>query len=239
MNRRMNQPGVEQQDELSDAAAATIASLRKIIVTSDSDVVLWIDFGGVICPGTGTATDEVAGLLGTTWVQMYAAADAFAGTLGTFGLGPLELGLIAQDAWIDEVLSRLGSSMRAADLPERFETVWYRGRDIDWPFYRALLELRAERVAVGVLTNSVAEWEGPRCRMVDLDADLDAVVRSHVIHRMKPDPEMFSYAEGVLGGPGVTHVLVDDLARNCQGARNVGWLAVHHADVKPLEVPGA
>lgn len=200
----------------------TIQTIRHLLDESEQEVVLWIDFGGVICPGLGSGTVAVAELLGTPWEEMYRAADSFARTMGTSGMGPLELGLMTQDAWIDEVLRRCGQPHRAADLPGRFEDVWYSGRTIDRPFYQDLLEVRASGVPMGVLTNSVAEWEGPRRHMVDLDADFDAVVRSHVIHRMKPDPDIFAHAETLLGGAGAVHVLVDDLERNCVGAREAG-----------------
>ena len=214
-----------------------MAAIHEMLERSDREVVLWIDFGGVISPSVGGSASGVAHLLGATWPEVYAASDDFARTLGTTGLGPLELGLLSQDAWVDEVLERLGSSLRADRLPERFEDVWYRGRGIDEEFYRALLGIRGSGVSMGVLTNSVAEWEQPRRRMVDLDTDFDAVVRSHVVGLMKPDPGIFAYAQRQLGGLGALHVLVDDLERNCVGARAVGWEAIHHADEVPIIVP--
>jgi putative hydrolase of the HAD superfamily len=211
----------------------TLDELRSLLAQTDREIVVWIDFGGVLCPGLGTGMSEVARLLGAPWNSVAAAAQDIARDHGTTGMGPLELGLMRQDDWIDAVLGRLGSSRRAVDLSERFEDVWYRGRTIDRPFYDGLVEIRRSGVPLGVLTNSVAEWEMPRRRMVDLDADFDAIVRSHLVQRMKPHPDIFAHAETLLGGGDAQHVLVDDLERNCVGARNVGWNAIHHTDVVP------
>lgn len=195
-----------------------------------SDYVVWCDFGGVISPDLGGSLDRVAASIGVRWADIAAAADRVAEPMGLRGLQPLELGLIAQDEWADRVSEVLTESHVLSGSLRGFDAHWYQGRVLDQELLAGLAELRAAGVPVGMLTNSVLEWEPHRAVLLGEEERFDAVLRSHEVQLAKPDPAVFAHAETMLGEPAAVRLLIDDLEENCAGAEAVGWRAILHTD---------
>ncbi|MEN2738822.1 HAD family phosphatase [Microbacterium sp. X-17] len=187
---------------------------------------VWCDFGGVLTPPIADAAAEVARAAGVPWDRIWRAIDEVAAAEGLHGMQPLELGVLSQAAWGARVEEALGVRP-AIDLRE-WDRHWYRDRPVDAALLDVLAGLRRRGIGVGLLTNSVREWEPHRARLLRGYADVfQAVVRSHEVALAKPDPRIFAHAASLLPGP---TLLIDDSAENCRAARAVGWRAHHHTD---------
>lgn len=189
--------------------------------------VLWCDFGGVLTEPVADAASRVAAASGVPWPELAAAAGQVAAELGLRGLGPLELGILTQREWAGRLTARLTTPPRI-DLG-RWDEYWYAGRVLDRALVGELRRIAGRGVAVGMLTNSVAEWEPHRRRLLAGVEVFDAVVRSHEVGLAKPDPAVYRHADTLLpAAEGRRTVLVDDDADNCAATERHGWLAVHH-----------
>ncbi|WP_410790065.1 HAD family hydrolase [Kribbella sp. C-35] len=189
--------------------------------------VVWSDFGGVLTPPVREAAEQVAAASGVPWPELAAAAEQVADRLGLHGLGPLELGILSQREWADRLTACLTTRPRV-DL-RRWDEFWYADRPVNQALLDELHRIAAHGVPIGLLTNSVAEWEPHRTRMLAGQDIFTATVKSHQIRLAKPDPAIFRYADTVLPPPAGQHaVLIDDDLANCLAAEHHGWLTIHH-----------
>jgi putative hydrolase of the HAD superfamily len=194
--------------------------------------VVWCDFGGVLTPPIDEAIEAIVAASGIPWLELRAAADAVAARLGLRGLEPLELGLMSQADWgarlADELAPRL---VPRVDLG-RWGDYWYAGREVNSELLGELRRLAERGARIGLLTNSVLEWEPHRARMLDGLTPFAAEVRSHELGIAKPDPRIFAHADTILPPGGARVVFIDDLERNCAAAELHGWSAVHHVQTR-------
>ncbi|HEY0471272.1 MAG TPA: HAD family hydrolase, partial [Kribbella sp.] len=189
--------------------------------------IVWSDFGGVLTPPMAQAAERIAAASGVSWPELAAAAEQLASRLGLHGLGPLELGILSQREWADQLTACLPTTPRI-DL-RRWDEYWYADRPVNQSLLDELRRIAYHGVPVGLLTNSVAEWEPHRARMLAGQEIFAATVKSHEIRLAKPDPAIFRYADTVLPAPAGQHVLlIDDDLTNCRAAEHHGWLAIHH-----------
>lgn len=192
--------------------------------------VVWCDFGGVLTPKLGNAMHEVSAASGVDWSDLWAAAGVVARELGLSGLEPLELGRLTQAEWGARVSAALpAGTVSAVDLG-LWGDYWYRNRPVNTALIAELERISATGVAVGMLTNSVLEWEPHRAVMLAGVTIFDAHVRSHEIDLAKPDARIYAYADSLLSPNGGRAVLIDDLAPNCAAADEHGWIGLHHLD---------
>ncbi|MFG1627407.1 HAD family hydrolase [Kribbella sp. NPDC049227] len=189
--------------------------------------VVWSDFGGVLTPPVAQAAERVAAASGVSWPELAAAAEQVAGRLGLHGLGPLELGILSQREWADRLTACLSTTPRI-DL-RQWDEYWYADRPVGQAFLDELQRIAGHGVPVGLLTNSVAEWEPHRARMLAGQEVFTATVKSHEIRLAKPDSAIFRYADTVLPAPDRQRaLLIDDDPANCAAAEHHGWLTIHH-----------
>jgi putative hydrolase of the HAD superfamily len=188
--------------------------------------VLWCDFGGVLTPPLDQAIASIVEASGVPWAELRRAADAVAAELGLRGLQPLELGILSQADWGARVTALLPTAPRV-DLG-RWGDHWYRDRPMNAELLAELERVASAGVRVGMLTNSVLEWEPHRERMLAGTTVFDAVVRSHELGLAKPDARIFVHADGVLPPNGGGVALIDDVAANCAAAAAHGWLGILH-----------
>lgn len=187
--------------------------------------VVWCDVGGVLTSSVGDAAQRLAYAAGLSWPELWGAINEVALRSGLTGLGPLETGIVSQAEWGTRVMERLPRPS-AIDL-RRWDEHWYAARSPNPELLTRLAAWRSRGVRVGLLTNSVAEWEPHRARLFD-DRNFDAALRSHELGVRKPDPQMYAAAERALPAPAAATVLIDDTEANCVAARARGWRAVHH-----------
>lgn len=192
--------------------------------------VLWCDFGGVLTPPLDEAVASIERIFGVRWPELFDAADRVARRSGSRGLGPLELGRMSQSQWAQAVTAELPGGVPHGSL-ETFGEAWYAGRGVVDPTMVALLRrARADGIRVGLLTNSVLEWEPLRRPMLEPAAGVfEATLKSHELGIAKPDPAIFAAADRLLP-PLRGAVLIDDIEANCEAARRHGWSAVLHVD---------
>lgn len=187
--------------------------------------VIWCDVGGVL---TSSVTEAVAALVeraGVTRSDLHRAIEAAAAEHGLTGMQPLELGRTTQAAWGARVASHLPRPPRI-DL-RYWDQHWYRDRRPEPALLAELGRCRALGVQVGILTNSVAEWEPHRLRLLG-PLRVDAVIRSHEVGLAKPDPAIYALAERTLPAPPDATLLIDDTLENCRAAHRRGWRVLHH-----------
>lgn len=191
--------------------------------------VIWCDFGGVLTPPICEAIRSMVEASGVPWQPMKRAIEVVAAELGVTGMAPLELGMLDQATWGARVTDLLAPGYVPAIDLRNWDEYWYRDREPNRGLLAELEELARRGVKIGMLTNSVQEWEVHRARMLRHFRPFDAVVRSHELGFGKPDPRIFAYAESKLPATDGSAVLIDDIERNCAAAQRHGWLAVRHA----------
>jgi putative hydrolase of the HAD superfamily len=204
--------------------------------------VVWCDFGGVLTPPIAEAFARVVGAAGIPEAALLAAIGQVAGDLGMRSLEPLERGVLAQAEWGRRVAAALAPRWYPRVDLGRFGDYWYAGRTLNRPIYDRLVRLKRAGVRVGLLTNSVLEWEPHRRAMLPDDDVFEARINSHEVGVGKPDPRIYALAESALGAPAHRLLLIDDLTVNCAAARDRGWAAVQHQDnastLGELDKPG-
>jgi HAD superfamily hydrolase (TIGR01509 family) len=128
-----------------------------------------------------------------------------------------------RDHWRRE----LGISEAAADLLMADYWRWYVG-SLDQALFDWFAALRPRGVRVGILSNS-----SPGARAAEslwgFEAVTDAIVYSHEVGLMKPDPEVYALTARRLAVEPAAVLFLDDEA-NIRGARACGWRAVLHQD---------
>lgn len=193
--------------------------------------VVWCDFGGVLTPPIEQAVGNVVAATGVPWDALMGAARRVARGFGVAGaLAPLELGLCSQAEWGRLVEAQLLPGTQPRVPLSEFGEHWYAGRGVADPVVLgSLARLRRAGVRVGLLTNSVAEWEPMRERMLRGVSVFDIFIRSHEVGVAKPDPLIYAIADSVLPARGRA-LLIDDSASNCLVARSHGWRVIEHVD---------
>ena len=107
---------------------------------------------------------------------------------------------------------------------------WYRRRCVNRELAAELTRIRSSGIPLGLLTNSVREWEPHRARILADGPPFDAFVRSHELGVAKPSPGIYRHAESLLPAAHGVPLLIDDVFENCAAASRRGWRAIHHVD---------
>jgi putative hydrolase of the HAD superfamily len=199
-------------------------------VSAPAVSIVWCDYGGVMTPPVTDATARIEAATGIPWAEIAAASDRVSAAMSLRGLGPLERGLITQLEWGRRVSAELPPALRPADDLAGFADQWNSGRLPEVALLDELDRIRDAGVRVGMLTNSVAEWEPYRRELLRGRRELDAALRSHETGLAKPDEAIFVRADEMLPPGGGAVVLIDDMEVNCAAAVAHGWLAIHHRD---------
>ncbi|WP_220507182.1 HAD family hydrolase [Amycolatopsis dendrobii] len=193
------------------------------------EIAVWTDFGGVLTPPVAETFRTFEQRFGVPRHALQEAMAAVGRAYGTDAMGPLDIPLVDEATWAKEVEQVLADEYGlVADLSD-FGAGWFEGRPPNHSWVACLRILRRRGVFVGMLSNMPPAWEPLWRRMVS-ESEFDAVVVSHLAGSRKPQREIFELAARTAGLPGERCVLVDDLERNCEGARAAGWRAVCFAN---------
>ncbi|KAA2261538.1 HAD family phosphatase [Solihabitans fulvus] len=190
---------------------------------------MWTDFGGVLTPPIDDALDRVADAAGIPAAELYGAMLRIAPP-GHDVLEQLELGQVSQAAWGRELTRELAPDWVPRIDLGRFGDHWYADRPFNTALFDGLLAAKRAGFGLGLLTNSVLEWEPHRRAMISDHGEFDLVIRSHEVGLRKPDPEIYRLAERSFGVKPARCLLIDDLAANCAAAQERGWRAILHRD---------
>lgn len=125
---------------------------------------------------------------------------------------------------LTRLLSDCGGQPDAAlvdRLVELDRETWRRGVQLFDDALASLRRLRRRGCRLGIISN--CSWQGGEVvRALGLDREVDAVVLSFEVGAQKPQPAMFAAALERLPATPFETVLVDDLARNLDAARELG-----------------
>jgi putative hydrolase of the HAD superfamily len=192
-----------------------------------SEVVLWIDFGGVLTSPVAHAWQALADRAEVPAETLAAAVSKVAADFGMEMLEPLERGAVSQHEWGRLVAEALAPLRSRLDLT-RWAEHWYAGRRVNTERLAALHRFKQGGARLGLLTNSVREWEPLRAALLPENGLFDVQIKSHEIGLRKPDPEIYALAESAFGARSGRCVIVDDTRANCEAALARNWSAVHH-----------
>lgn len=186
---------------------------------------VWTDFGGVLTEPVNRTFRSFTDRFGVPGHALREAMAEVGRSYGTDSMGPLDIPLIDEATWATQVEAVLAHSFGLeCDLSD-FGERWFAGRPANQVWVDHLRGLRAKGVFVGMLSNMPPAWERQWRRMVPEDS-FDAVVCSHSAGSRKPEQAIFATAQRRTGLPAASCLLVDDLEKNCAGAREAGWQAV-------------
>jgi putative hydrolase of the HAD superfamily len=91
-------------------------------------------------------------------------------------------------------------------------------------------DLKRRGYRMALLTNNVREWEPLWRSMLPVDEIFEAVVDSGFVGVRKPERRIYELTVERIGLPAEACLFVDDVAHNCDAARDAGMQAVHFRD---------
>ncbi|MET8698623.1 HAD family phosphatase [Kitasatospora sp. NPDC058032] len=193
---------------------------------------VWTDFGGVLTPPVAEDTAVFCARQGMTPEQFQGAMRIVGERYGTDPMGPLDTPLVTEDVWAAEVQAVLAEEYGVRTDLSGFADRWFGGRSGNPAWERWLRAAHGDGVFVGLLSNMPPAWDVHWRRMVPPEGLFDDLVMSFEVGSRKPEPEIFALAAERAGVDPARCVLVDDLEKNCAGARAAGWQAVHFTDAE-------
>ncbi|WP_241834664.1 HAD-IA family hydrolase [Pseudofrankia asymbiotica] len=191
--------------------------------------VVWCDFGGVLTSPVANALGRVVAAAGVPAAVLLAAMEDVAAAHGLTGLGPLELGLLSERDWGDQMAAALAPEWTPAVDLGRMGEHWYAAHRAENALLARLVELSERGVRLGLLTNSIREWEPHREALLPgVSQVFESTINSFEAGVRKPDAAIYELAERALGRAGADCLLIDDTEENCVVAAGRGWSAIHH-----------
>jgi putative hydrolase of the HAD superfamily len=185
------------------------------------------DFGGVL---TSPLLDSFMAFQDSSGVSLEELGKAMVTIGQRSGVNPLhelETGRLSETAFLnsigEQLTEQLGRPIEMHGFGERyFATLEPNQTVIDY-----MRELRGRGYKMAICTNNVREWEGRWRTMLPVDEIFSVVVDSAFVGTRKPEPRIYQITLERLGLPAEAALLVDDVEVNCDGARELGMLAVH------------
>ena len=137
-------------------------------------------------------------------------------------------GFITRNEFYDGVKALTGR------LPKEVESI----AEGNAPKNTALLEyitaLHAD-YKIGLLSNIATDWVRTTFLTRQEQTSFDEMVFSYQAGMAKPDPNIYRYAADKLGVAPHECVMIDDIERNCQGAREAGMQALQYETLPQLK----
>jgi putative hydrolase of the HAD superfamily len=188
------------------------------------------DFGGVLTTpllGSFMAFQDTTGIATEDLGKAMAAIGA---QDGENPLYRLERGDVTEAAFLERLADGLEPLLGHRPELHRFKEIYFEALDPNEPMIELMRELKGEGYRMALLTNNVREWEPLWRSMLPVDEIFELVVDSGFVGVRKPEPRIYELTLERLGLPGEACLFVDDLAHNCDGAREAGMQAVHFRD---------
>jgi putative hydrolase of the HAD superfamily len=189
------------------------------------------DFGGVLTTPLGNSFAAWSRESGVPLEALGVAMAAATERHGEHPLFVLEKGQITQAEFLERLESELEDGYSMDGMLETYFGHLERNPEM----IEYVRELRDRGLRAALLTNNVREWE-PRWRpmLPEIDDIFEVVVDSAFVGMRKPEPEIYLLTvERLGGGLGPSDcVFVDDIAINCDAARDLGMAAVVFEDTE-------
>ncbi|MEU5977250.1 HAD family phosphatase [Streptomyces sp. NPDC047315] len=192
--------------------------------------VVWCDFGGVLTAPAHETAAAFCARIGTTLPVLVGAMTKVAGHYGTDDfMEPLDTPLVSMEAWSVEVERVLLDDFQTSVDLSDFAAHWFAGRPANHELIDHLTELKSRGIRLGMLSNMVPAFEPYWRKMLDPEL-FDDLVLSYQVGVRKPDRGIYDLAAATASVEPAACILVDDLEKNCRGAREAGWSAVLFED---------
>jgi putative hydrolase of the HAD superfamily len=191
------------------------------------------DFGGVL---TAPLLHGFARIQEDTGVPPEAFGAALASAAAADGgrnpLYELEVGAITEAQFLAALERELSDSLGRPVTLHGFAERYMGALEPNEALIAHLRALRAGGLRLAMLTNNVREWEPLWRAKLPVDELFETVVDSAFVGLRKPDPAIYAIVLERLGLPAEACVFVDDLERNVEAARALGFATVHFHDTE-------
>ncbi|QUQ63092.1 HAD family hydrolase [Kutzneria sp. CA-103260] len=194
---------------------------------------VWTDFGGVLTPPLSVTFNAFCTKTGLDPAPLMAATMKVTARYGTDDIMlPLDTPLVSEDEWLAQVRAVLREEHGVEADIDNFAAAWFGDRPANQDWLDRLRELRESGLFVGLISNMPPAWDQHWRRMVDPVGLFDEVLLSFEVGFRKPDRRMFDLAVQRTGIAAEHSVFVDDLPKNCDGARAAGWHVIQFTDTE-------
>jgi putative hydrolase of the HAD superfamily len=190
---------------------------------------VFTDFGGVLTPPVSHTMAAFCARKNLDPDALFLAIIKVTESYGTDDyMEPIDTPLVTEQEWLRQIGDILVAEHGiTGEYPTTLADDWFDGRKTNQAWVEQLRLLRGRGLYVGMLSNMVPAWDAHWRRMVDVAELFDDVVLSFEVGYRKPDRGIFDLAAKRAGVPPAECLLIDDIAKNCDGARAAGWQAIH------------
>jgi len=188
------------------------------------------DFGGVLTTPLLTSFMSLQDEIGVSPEHFGAALKALTAERGENPLYEMERGEISEEDFLGQLSAGLEPLLDHEPHLHRFRELFIGGLKVNPPMIELMRELKDSGLRMAMLTNNVREWEPHWRPMLPVDEIFETVVDSAFVGCRKPEPRIYEITLARLGMDAGECVFVDDLLPNIEGARELGFAAVHFQD---------
>jgi putative hydrolase of the HAD superfamily len=188
------------------------------------------DFGGVL---TTPLVGSFMAFQDTTGISTENLGKAMAAVAEADGENPLfalERGEITEADFLARLAEGLEPLLGHRPELHRFKEIYFEALEPNQPMIELMRELKGAGHRMAMLTNNVREWEPLWRSMLPVDEIFEDVVDSAFVGVRKPEARIYELTLERIGLPAEACLFVDDIAHNCDGAREAGMSAVHFRD---------
>jgi putative hydrolase of the HAD superfamily len=190
------------------------------------------DFGGVLTTPLMTSFMSLQDEIGVSPEHFGTALRTLTEEQGENPLYEMERGEISEEAFLDQLGTALEPLLDHEPHLHRFRELFIGTLQPNEPMIELMRELKASGLRMAMLTNNVREWEPHWRPMLPVDEIFETVVDSAFVGCRKPEPRIYEITLERIGMRAEECVFVDDLLPNIEGARELGFTAVHFQDTE-------
>jgi len=190
------------------------------------------DFGGVLTTPLMTSFMSLQDEIGVSPEHFGTALRAVTAERDSNPLFEMERGEISEDEFLAVLGAGLAPLLDHEPHLHRFRELFIGTLEPNPPMIELMRELKASGLRMAMLTNNVKEWEPHWRPMLPVDEIFETVVDSAFVGCRKPEPRIYEITLERLGLAAEQCVFVDDLLPNIEGARELGFHAVHFQDTE-------
>jgi len=136
----------------------------------------------------------------------------------SFAMSEYQRGAISTKEFLAAVIEELDLTVNAARFIREFRLIpkcFYPGAEI------VLKELRKKYITACLSNTNELHWN-KLCSVDKIDKQFTRCFPSHLIHKLKPDKDAYSYVTKALGVTPSQIVFFDDKAKNVEAAKEIG-----------------
>lgn len=190
------------------------------------------DFGGVLTTPLMTSFMSLQDEIGVSPEHFGTALRDVTAERESNPLFEMERGEISEDEFLRLLGEGLAPLLDHEPHLHRFRELFIGTLEPNPPMIELMRELKAGGLRMAMLTNNVKEWEPHWRPMLPVDEIFETVVDSAFVGCRKPEARIYEITLERLGLEAEQCVFVDDLLPNIEGARELGFHAVHFEETE-------